>query len=63
MAVNVSDLEAMGCRPSSVVVALAFPKDLNPQWVVDFHDEPERQLPPLAPVGTGTVSGPRRAQR
>ena len=37
VAVNVSDLEAMGCRPSSVVVALAFPKDLNPQWVVDFE--------------------------
>ncbi|MDO5676624.1 MAG: thiamine-phosphate kinase [Propionibacteriaceae bacterium] len=37
VAVNVSDLEAMGCRPSSVVVALAFPKDLDPQWVVDFE--------------------------
>lgn len=37
VAVNVSDLEAMGCRPSSIVVALAFPKDLDPQWVVDFE--------------------------
>lgn len=37
VAVNVSDLEAMGCRPSSVVVALAFPKDTDPQWVVDFE--------------------------
>ena len=37
VAVNVSDLEAMGCRPSAVVVALAFPKDLDPQWVADFE--------------------------
>lgn len=37
VAVNVSDLEAMGCCPSSVVVALAHPKDLDPQWVMDFE--------------------------
>ncbi|MHA7860767.1 thiamine-phosphate kinase [Tessaracoccus sp. Y36] len=37
VAVNVSDLEAMGCRPSAIVVALAFPKDLDPQWVDDFE--------------------------
>ncbi|AQP44614.1 thiamine-phosphate kinase [Tessaracoccus flavus] len=37
IAVNVSDLEAMGARPSSVVIALAFPKDLDQQWVVDFE--------------------------
>lgn len=37
VAVNVSDLESMGCRPSSVVVALAVPKDLDPQWVRDFE--------------------------
>ncbi|MFD0864960.1 thiamine-phosphate kinase, partial [Tessaracoccus lubricantis] len=37
VAVNVSDLEAMGCRPSSVVVALAFPKTLDPSWVDDFE--------------------------
>lgn len=38
VAVNVSDVEAMGARPSSVVVALAFPKDLDQAWVAEFED-------------------------
>lgn len=37
VAVNVSDVEAMGARPSAVVIALAFPKDLDQQWVIDFE--------------------------
>ena len=37
VAVNVSDVEAMGARPSSVVVALAFPKDLDQEWVEEFE--------------------------
>lgn len=37
VAVNVSDVEAMGARPSSVVVGLAFPKDLDQEWVVEFE--------------------------
>lgn len=37
VAVNVSDIEAMGARPSAVVVALAFPKDLDENWVVEFE--------------------------
>ncbi len=36
VAVNVSDIEAMGAIPVAVVVALAFPKDLDRQWVLDF---------------------------
>ncbi|MCV2489977.1 hypothetical protein OF117_11460 [Geodermatophilus sp. YIM 151500] len=27
-----------------------------PTEVIDFHDEPERQLPPLAPIDAGTVT-------
>lgn len=37
VAVNVSDVEAMGARPSSVVVGLAFPKDLDQRWVAEFE--------------------------
>ena len=37
VAVNVSDIEAMGARPSSIVIGLAFPKDLDQQWVVEFE--------------------------
>lgn len=38
VAVNVSDVEAMGARPSAVVVALAFPKDLDTAWVAEFEE-------------------------
>lgn len=38
VAVNVSDVEAMGARPSAVVVALAFPKDLDEAWVAEFEE-------------------------
>ncbi|WP_296139281.1 thiamine-phosphate kinase [uncultured Tessaracoccus sp.] len=34
--VNVSDVEAMGAVPVAVVVALAFPRELDRQWVHDF---------------------------
>ncbi|MHA6511573.1 thiamine-phosphate kinase [Tessaracoccus sp. Z1128] len=37
VAVNISDVEAMGARPSAIVVALGFPKDLDQQWVVEFE--------------------------
>lgn len=37
VAVNVSDVEAMGARPSAVVVALAFPRDLDQDWVAEFE--------------------------
>lgn len=37
VAVNVSDVEAMGARPSSIVVGLAFPKDLDQEWVAQFE--------------------------
>ncbi|CAL8977777.1 Thiamine-monophosphate kinase [Tessaracoccus sp. O5.2] len=37
VAVNVSDVEAMGARPSAVVVALAFPTDLDQDWVAEFE--------------------------
>lgn len=36
IAVNVSDIEAMGARPSAVVVALAFPKDTPRDWLRGF---------------------------
>lgn len=36
VAVNVSDVESMGARPTGVVVALAVPKDLDQRWVLDF---------------------------
>ncbi|MFT3887061.1 MAG: thiamine-phosphate kinase [Arachnia sp.] len=37
VAVNVSDVEAMGARPSAVVVALAVPKDLDQAWIEEFE--------------------------
>ncbi|WGT46206.1 thiamine-phosphate kinase [Tessaracoccus lacteus] len=37
VAVNVSDIEAMGARPSAIVVALAFPKGLDQAWVAEFE--------------------------
>lgn len=36
VAVNVSDVEAMGATPSSIVVTLALPKDIDPQWMREF---------------------------
>ena len=36
VAVNVSDIEAMGAAPSAVVVALAMPEETDLQWVRDF---------------------------
>ena len=38
IAVNVSDVEAMGAIPMSVVVALAFPKELEDTWMGQFSD-------------------------
>ncbi|MDO5736527.1 MAG: thiamine-phosphate kinase [Propionibacteriaceae bacterium] len=38
IAVNVSDVEAMGAVPISVVVALAVPADLDPAWHAQFSD-------------------------
>jgi thiamine-monophosphate kinase len=37
VAVNVSDVEAMGARPSAIVVALAVPRDLDHAWVEEFE--------------------------
>ncbi len=71
VAVNVSDVEAMGARPSAVVVALAFPKDLDQAWVAEFEDGVKeecatagRQPGRRRPVGVGAHRhlrhGPRR---
>lgn len=38
IAVNVSDLEAMGAVPTSVVVALALPGSLDEEWLTDFSE-------------------------
>ncbi len=38
VAVNISDVEAMGAAPSTIVIGLAFPKDLDPRWVSDFQE-------------------------
>ena len=54
VAVNVSDVEAMGARPSSVVIALAFPKDLDQQWVVDFEAGAKEEC---AKAGVSLVGG------
>lgn len=37
VAVNVSDIEAMGALPVAVVVALAFPQDLDAVWLESFE--------------------------
>ena len=54
VAVNVSDIEAMGARPSSVVIALAFPKDLDPQWAIDFEAGAKEEC---AKAGVSLVGG------
>ena len=38
VAVNVSDVEAMGAEPSAVVIGLAFPRNLDRRWVSDFQE-------------------------
>lgn len=37
VAVNVSDVEAMGAKPLAVVIGLAFPKDTGPEWLEQFQ--------------------------
>ncbi|MHA6509760.1 thiamine-phosphate kinase [Tessaracoccus sp. Y1736] len=54
VAVNVSDVEAMGARPSSVVVALAFPKDLDQDWVAEFEEGAKEEC---AKAGVSLVGG------
>jgi len=54
VAVNVSDVEAMGARPSSVVVGLAFPKDLDQDWVVEFEAGAKEEC---AKAGVSLVGG------
>ena len=38
VAVNVSDVEAMGADPSAVVIGLAFPRNLEGRWISDFQE-------------------------
>ncbi len=38
VAVNVSDVEAMGAVPTSIVVALAFPAALEETWITQFSE-------------------------
>ncbi|MDO5092678.1 MAG: thiamine-phosphate kinase [Propionibacteriaceae bacterium] len=38
VAVNVSDVESMGARPSSLVIGLAIPRELDPRWIREFRD-------------------------
>lgn len=54
VAVNVSDVEAMGARPSSVVLALAFPKDLDQDWVAEFEEGAKEEC---AKAGVSLVGG------
>lgn len=54
VAVNVSDVEAMGARPSAVVVALAFPKDLDQDWVAEFEEGVKEEC---AAAGVSLVGG------
>ncbi len=54
VAVNVSDVEAMGARPSAVVVALAFPKDLDQAWVEEFEEGVKQEC---ATAGVSLVGG------
>lgn len=53
VAVNVSDIEAMGARPVAVVVALAFPKDTDDAWVRAFGEgvRAECEIADVALVG------------
>lgn len=37
VAVNVSDVEAMGAKPLAIVIGLAFPKDTGPEWLDQFQ--------------------------
>jgi thiamine-monophosphate kinase len=38
IAVNISDLAAMGARPLFFTVSLAVPSDISRRWILDFYD-------------------------
>jgi thiamine-phosphate kinase len=54
VAVNVSDVEAMGAEPSAVVIGLAFPRNLERRWVSDFQ---EGVVEECARAGVSLVGG------
>ena len=54
IAVNVSDVESMGARPSAVVVALAFPRDLDRAWLDEFQEGVRAEC---AAAGVSLVGG------
>ena len=54
VAVNVSDVEAMGAEPSAVVIGLAFPRNLDRRWVSDFQ---EGVVEECARAGVSLVGG------
>jgi thiamine-monophosphate kinase len=38
IAVNLSDLAAMGARPQFFTVSLAVPREISERWILDFYD-------------------------
>lgn len=56
VATNLSDVAAMGARPTALVIALAMPRDTTLAWVCDFADGVRDGLERLAP-GCGVIGG------
>ena len=56
VASNLSDVAAMGARPTGLVIALAMPRETTLAWVCDFADGVRDGLERLAP-GCGVIGG------
>lgn len=53
---NLTDIAAMGAKPTALVIALALPKTLRVQLLLDFADGVAAACKQLAP-GTGVIGG------
>ena len=54
VAVNVSDIEAMGATPSAIVIGLALPKELDQGWAREFQQGVQQEC---ALAGVSLVGG------
>lgn len=62
LAVNLSDLAAMGAKPMFFTVALAVTPDISKRWILDFHDGlTEKGLAHGARLVGGDLSGSKKS--
>lgn len=56
-AVNISDIAAMGGRPTSAFLSIAMPKGLSDKRIAMLDGDPDQPVGPCQPVGTGQPGG------